>query len=147
MNQTYIGGARSRSVGLGKRSPPSALNLTLASRFTRNVLTLPSTPRIAICITFQSTAVMLPLPFLGAASTLGTKRAADASATARRPAVRVMDMVTPLPARGPGGPRPRPVYQQESYPELRLVRPSSIDGGSLDLLDFPRSVCNLVRTP
>src|SRR4029450_5758798 len=90
MNQMYIGGARSRSVGLGERSPPSALNLTLAFGRTRNVLTLPSTPRIAICITFQSTAVMFPRPFLGAASPEGTRGAAAATATARRQRIRVI---------------------------------------------------------
>src|SRR4029453_12856450 len=110
-----MGGARSRSVGLGKRSPPSALNLTLASRRTRKVLVLPSTPRIAICMTFQSTAVMFPRPFLGAASTEGTRRAAAARATAERHRIRAMDLATLFRAPAAGAPGSRRVYQQDPF--------------------------------
>src|SRR6266446_3939459 len=77
----YIRGARSLSFEY--TSAPSVY-LIPQSRATRNVLTLLSIPLMAICITFQSTAWMVPRPFISAASEAGTNRAAAAATTAVR---------------------------------------------------------------
>src|SRR5258706_4169448 len=91
-----MGGARSLSPGFGNPSAPS-VNFTPASCRTLKVLTLPSMPLMAICMTFQSTAVMFPRAdlTLAKAGEARTAAARKAGATVRK--TRVSDIAAPLP--------------------------------------------------